>query len=200
MNYLDDWKVTVPEGSKGVWTIDRFEVERESLERLRLQIHGRGCPPGTYTRLRRNGYVVMSDTAAEVRDHFEPKIQMQRREAKRVLIHGLGLGMVLQQALRMDHVEHVDVVEIDPDVIELIGPHYTAMAGGRLHLHEGDAYTYKFPVGTTWDIAWHDIWDTLSQDNLELMATLHRRYGSKVGWQGSWGKAFLKYERRRSGW
>ena len=189
MNYLEEYKVDVPEGRVGPWAIERFTVPKEpNIEMMRLALAGRPVPPGEYTRLThdRRG-VIMSDTPAEIRDHsgFFGRLRARFSDVKprRVLIHGLGMGMALRYALLQDHVEHVDVVEIDADVIALVGPHY---ADDRLTIHHGDALDFRFPPGTTWDLAWHDIWDEISADNLAQIARLKRRYGRRVDWQAAW--------------
>jgi len=84
--------------------------------------------------------------------------------------------------LRRFGVTAVDVVELEPDVVDLVGRYYSTES--RVAFHVGDAYTHRFPPGTTCDVAWHDIWDNISSDN--DFATLHRRYGRRVRWQGSW--------------
>jgi hypothetical protein len=71
------------------------------------------------------------------------------------------------------------------------------VAAGRLTIHHGDALTYKWPVGTRWTVAWHDIWDTICEDNLPDMNRLHRRFGRRVDWQGSWCRDLIETERRR---
>jgi hypothetical protein len=50
---------------------------------------------------------------------------------------------------------------------------------------------------------WHDIWLDLCTDNLEGMGKLHRKYGRRTDWQGSWEKDRLLSHRRREkarGW
>jgi hypothetical protein len=203
LSLYDAMTVTVPEGSIGTLQVERFTVERDSIENLRLALKGgRQTRPGTYTALRDGGTLWMSDTDAEKRDHMEALHAIRSWQAKRVLINGLGLGMVLAAALTFDHVEHVDVVEIDERVIGLVGPHY---AGPRVTIHHADAYEQakNWPAGTRWDVAWHDIWPHLCVDNLTEMGRLHRSYGRRVDWQGSWGKALCERRReadKRSRW
>jgi len=183
--------------------IDQFVVEATSIENMRLAFQGRSCAPGTYTRLTIDGALWMSDTSAEKRDHWSPVSAMRQLEGD-VLIHGLGLGLVVAAAIRLGH--SVDVVEQDQRVIDAVGPSMEALAaehGVECRIHHGDAYTYQFPKGQTWAVAWHDIWLDLCVDNLDEMAKLHRRYGRRVEWQGSWGRELLRRERdrgRRSGW
>lgn len=197
----DRRRVRIPEGAHGRVSVERFTVKRDDIANVMAAIkHGRGTAPGEYTALMINGHLWMSDTDAEWRDHL-PAIWKIQDGAKRVLINGLGLGMVVQAALDCEHVEHIDVVERDEDVIALVAPYYEAT--GRVTVHHADAYDIKWPTGITWDVAWHDIWVDLCTDNLAKMTKLHRKYGRRVGWQGSWGRELLRAQLRReqrTGW
>jgi len=200
---MDDCKVRVPEGVCGDWAVSHFTITDKTPGALYYALHGRPIPPGTYTRLTKGGTgrenVVMSDTPAEMKDHCEVLRRLRRAApGTRVLMHGLGLGIVLGAALREANIEHIDVVEIAPEVIALVGPTYTG--DGRVIIHEGDAFTYEWPKDQRWSIVWHDIWNNLCIDNLEEMGKLHRRFGRRCDWQGSWGKEFLVAERRRASW
>ncbi len=209
-SFTDRMRVTVPEGEVDGLVVERFEVvalndwvpgEHEGrkdvlslLELLRMERDGRGCESGWYTRLLdrnakdENGRTViwMSDTTAERNDHKEAVAHVQLSKAKRVLINGLGLGMVLQAALSYDHVEHVDVVEKDERVIKLVGPHYRK--DRRVSIIHADAFeqTNNWKRGTRWDVAWSDIWPTISDENLDGMDDLHRYYRRRSGWHGMW--------------
>jgi hypothetical protein len=48
------------------------------------------------------------------------------------------------------------------------------------------AFEWKPPKGVRYDAAWHDVWDDICTDNLVGMRKLHRKYGKRCGWQGSW--------------
>jgi hypothetical protein len=194
MSGYDDWKVSVPVGSKGDIEVRKFEVPEHSMENLRLSMQGRAALPGEYTSLHRKGRLWMSDTTAEVRDHMGVDRQIRDRGG-RILVMGLGLGMIVNRALQRDNVEHVDVVEIDPDVAALVGPHYE---GPRCTIHVADAYEIKWPPNTRWTVAWHDIWANMCEDNLPEMARLARSYGRRVDWQGFWAKERILSERRRT--
>lgn len=193
----EDWRVDLPEGERGAVAIRKFTVERHSLENMRLMLNGgRQTRPGEYTMLTRNGRLWMSDTDAEQRDHWWAAREIERRGG-RILIAGLGLGMIVKVALAVEGVEHIDVVEIDPDVAELVGQHY---AGPRCTVHVADMFEIKWPVGTRWSYAWFDIWPELTTDNLPEMAKLARSYGQRVDAQGFWGKELLVARRRREPW
>lgn len=188
-------KVDLPEGKSGDVEVRTFEVAPTGIEQMRLAWSGRGIEPGTYTGLYRRGSLWMSDTPAEIRDCMSVFSEMRARGG-RVLMNGLGLGMTVKYALSLPNVEHVDVVEIDPDVAALVGPTY---AGDRCTVHLGDAYAMKWPAGTRWSIAWHDVWPNICGDNAEGIARLKRMYGRRVDWQAAW----CEYEVRRAnrvGW
>lgn len=180
--------------ARGV-VVERFTVEENSfLENLMLAFQGRSCAPGEYTRLIVDGTLWMSDTSAETRDHM-PALYAAEARGGRGLMHGLGLGCILTGWLH--YLDHVDVVEVNERVADVIGSVFVERYPGRVTVHVGDAFTYRFPKGTRWDVAWHDVWPTMSTDMLDEMAVLHRRYGGRVGWQDSWGRTEMLRERRQ---
>lgn len=191
----DDMTVTVPEAACGNWRVERFEISKEESAFGIFSFKARTPPAGVYTRLMHGGELVMSDTPAEKRDHCAPVFEARRRGG-RVLLHGLGLGMVLQAVQQLENVSAIDVVEIDKDVIKLVGPHYSK--DKRVTIYHADALTRVPEKGRRWSVVWHDIWPNLCEDNLDEMKLLHRRYGRRCDWQGSWGRALIEYQRRRT--
>ena len=190
----------IPEGTSGRWTITRRVVTKADVAAQSISFSNRGrvVPEGTYTELNCGGTIVMSDTPDEMRDHWSII-----SEAKgRVLIAGLGIGMVTRAILdKVDRdgkfvVDHVTVIEKSPDVIALVAPHYLARYGERLTVIEADIMEWKPAKGDHWNAAWYDIWNTLCGDNLESMKTLHRRFGKKTDWQGSWGREICERAER----
>ena len=141
----------------------------------------RAATPRLYYKRPTN--VVMSDTPDEYADHTEAI----ERASGRVLINGLGIGMVLKAMLAKPSVTHIDVVEIEADVLSLVAPYYS---DPRITYHHASAYTIKWPEGFQWDLAWHDIWPTMDSQNLEDMAHLMRKYEDRVQWQGCWGMEY----------
>jgi hypothetical protein len=176
--------VSLPEGQIGKWTVKRFTVSEQDAKftALRAAFKGRGyVPAGTYTQLHCQGRgIVMSDTPDERRDHYEAV----RRAEGHVLINGLGIGMVLAAVLKKLEVSKVTVVELDPDVVALVGPTYTI--DSRVHIVTASAYDYQPPKGERYGAVWHDIWDHICGDNLEGMTKLKRKYGRRTDWQGCW--------------
>jgi hypothetical protein len=182
--------LAIPDGQSGAWSISRFEMTEMQAKISAIRDGGRSCPPGTYLRLTRNGHVIMSNTPAEMRDLWP-----FRYNAKGVvMINGLGLGVATAMALAKPDVTEVTVIELSPDVITLVAP---SLADPRLTVINDDAYTWKPPIGKRYSAVWHDIWDDLCTDNLPLMAKLHRKYGRRTDWQGSWARETIQDQKRR---
>jgi 16S rRNA A1518/A1519 N6-dimethyltransferase RsmA/KsgA/DIM1 with predicted DNA glycosylase/AP lyase activity len=117
----------------------------------------------------------MSDTKAEVLGHL-PAIDAishlcDTNTQVRVLINGLGMGMIAAAALSNPNVTRVDVVEISESLIEAMSQIWD---DPRLHIHQGDALTIDLPG--EWDVAWHDIWPTISDLNVAEMDRLKEKY------------------------
>jgi hypothetical protein len=190
----------LPQRANGL-IIEKFKVDyTETFDLLRSMLHyaGRAPKPGVYTRLvelvppvkgdkdlHDGRKLWMSDTQAELFDHLEAARRMCDPSCHRVLIHGLGLGCVVNVALSLDNVEHIDVVEKDWRVIRLVAPQ---LDHPKLVVHEGDAYVYKWAEGEHWDVVWHDIWPDISTRNLVGMHRLYQRFQHRSGWQGFWAR------------
>ncbi len=139
------------------------------------------------------GVLLMSDTPEERRSNL-PLAQHARGH---VLIAGLGLGMVLPVVLAKVDVWSVTVLEINPDVIALIHPHYQHE---KLSVVQGDACAWLPPNGQHYDTQYFDVWSEQSTDTIEDMRVLHarfRKYRSKGAWVSSWNFEQLKYDKRR---
>jgi hypothetical protein len=109
--------------------IIEFEIEEHSIENLRAMIHGgRHTRPGTYHKLVVDHTLWMSDTDAELRDHFEPWHQAKMTASgSGGLVNGLGLGCIV--AAMLDHLGHVDVVEKDERIAKTVGRWYEETYG-----------------------------------------------------------------------
>ncbi len=191
---------------------------------------GRSVPEGRYTGLYRGQSLIMSDTPDEIRDHMIV-VHEARRRGGHVLINGLGLGMVTAAVLKVElqcqscmqypdlgrcdctHVsgevnfqyaaDKVTVIEKSADVIALVAPTLKTRFGSRLEIIEADAFEFKPRKGQRFSVVWHDVWNNLCTDNLEGMGTLHRKYGRRCDWQGSWGRELLhcyRRQERNQGW
>lgn len=170
-------RVEIPEQQVGDFRIEHFVTDAPDFASM---LRGRPVPVGQkFTRLVRGRTLVMSDTPAEMRDH-----QIAAHMAKgSVLINGLGIGMLLRAVLAKPQVTDVTVVEISVEVLAMVSPHY---ADPRITFVHADCFKYVPPKGKRYDMVWHDIWDHITSDNLPQMHKLHRKYGRRADWQGSW--------------
>lgn len=189
-------KVDVPEGRSGDWAVERFEVDEDGARRHNLQCDIRGqrfgyIAPGTYTRLMCGDDLIMSDTPSEMWDHLD----FVHRATGSLLINGLGLGMVLKNVLAKPGVTDVVVVEKSPDVVALVAPTYAS--DPRVAVIVADAMEFQPPKGKVFDAVWHDIWPDICNENLPEMHRLHRRYGRRARWQGSWSRETIEAGRWR---
>lgn len=204
LRYKDIQKIQVdiPEGENGDWKIERFEVDTEgaSLHNMRCAMKGlrRAITEGIYTKLTRNGKLVMSDTDAEKADHTS---FLYRAEGD-VLVNGLGMGWVIEALFKLPQVTSITFIEISQNLIDLVGPHYYAKdKKNRLTIICANALTWKAPKGKRYNAVWNDIWDDICGDNFEDMKTLHRRYGRRSDWVGSWCRAECQFTRAMNyGW
>jgi hypothetical protein len=196
-------RVDIPEGQNGPWRIEKFEVTLLDADifNLRAMFSGmshRTVRPGIYTRLSLDGlfFPMMSDTPAELRDHWWPENYGQGN----VLVTGLGLGCITQGLLTKPDVTKVTVIEISQDLIDLVAPHYFAKFGtDRLEIICHDAYTWVPPVENKramYDLAWHDIWPEICSDNWENYKKIKRHYRLWVKQQSCWVEETIKYLKR----
>jgi hypothetical protein len=186
----------LPTGSEGPYEVRRFEITKEGAEEYNAQMaqsenawaRTRRVFPGMHTGLFEPQMGVdpwMSDTPAEVLDHYDVMIQMMQRGG-RILINGLGLGMITAFAARLPNVTHVDVVELQDDIINLVGPHLPERH--KVTVHHASAYDIAWN-DERWDVAWHDIWPTITPDNLPDMDRLEAKYADRVNHQETWVRA-----------
>lgn len=194
--------VDVPDGTSGAWSVETFAVteEDERLDMVRAAAssssRGRYVPAGTYKALKRDGHIIMSNTPDEIRDH---RYFFSRAKGK-VLINGLGLGVALKAILnKVDEsgvpaIELVHVVEKYEGVLNLVRPTYEG--DKRVSFIHADALEYKPTL--KYDVVWHDIFDDICASNLPIMHKLHRKYGGKAVWQGSWCRERCEYLQKHS--
>lgn len=148
----------------GPWVIDEAEAAAMPL----------ACPvewtgQGVYTRLSNAAHVhVMSDIDSELVEH----LRLIDIAHGRVLITGLGLGLMPAALLATGRVEHIDIVEIASEVIDLVLP---SIADPCITVHHADAYEWD-AVGRVWDFAWHDLMysDIMPGPSFELLKARYK--------------------------
>jgi len=162
----------IPDGERGTVSIDRVTLERDT------NVAGNWHHPSfmsageSIVRLKRNGRLWMSNTPDEVHSQRFP-ITHSRTERPSILLGGLGLGIAIQIINEKCIPEKVVVVEIDPDVIALVSQVYEPLPW--LEIVEGDIREYgKIGPRDFFDVAWIDIWQDYSTDDLEDMFAIRR--------------------------
>jgi len=190
--------VDVPVGESGDWKIISFFVKSENVLMHNLRAVRDGYPhrqisEGRYTKLTYGNEVVMSDTPSEKHDH---RYFVMKAKGK-VLLAGLGLGMVLNAVALKPEVTKVTVVELNSDVIDLCWDHYKDKFGDKIELIHADILEWKPPKGDKiWDCAWFDIWNEGNLENWEEYKLLMRRYGRKAVYKDCWMRDELLRQQR----
>lgn len=184
-SYFSD--LPIKDGKSGNWTLDTYEITQGKAETLALRAQHTDnpdeyIPPGFYRRLSHCGEVVMSNTPMEIRTCAD----FVEQATGRVLINGLGLGMVLHAILQKIDVTHVTVIEKEQDVINLVAR--TFNHDSRVEIIHADAMEYCPPAGVVYDVVWNDIWPEFAISNLDGMKRLETKYLNICNWQDSWGK------------
>jgi hypothetical protein len=164
--------------------------------------------------------LVMSDVPAEIAGALPFLDTVTAWSTPRLLVAGLGLGIVPAWLLANTTVTRVDVVEIDPHVIDLItrdrdqdhAPNAWTN-DPRLHIHHGDAHLWHpgprhkrgcclhadctLWSNSIWHGAWFDIWDLVSPSNLPSMHRLTRHFARRVYKMWSWERPACEAMRSR---
>jgi hypothetical protein len=125
-----------------------------------------------------HGEVVMEDSTRELRRH----LPIWLRAKGRVLVTGLGLGCVVRGLLASENVEHVTVIEIDAEILRIVGKEFES--DPRVRLIHGDALTVT--IRDKFDYAWHDIWTEGNEHLQVLHAKLIKRFYPQSTIQGAW--------------
>lgn len=193
------YPVAVPEGRIGKYAVSKFELTETGVSNLRYLRDGLPefvVRKGLYTKLTHEEFgLLMSNTQMEHRTSA-PFIT---QAAGHVLVSGLGLGMLLRPLLGNPRVTEVTVLERAQEVIDLVAPTYRDLSEERLRIIRADCYEWVPPKRERFDCAFHDIWSTVSPENLPPMQQLRKRYQrymSSAGKQHCWSESICKRMQR----
>ena len=176
-----------------------FSHERNPLYNLRAMRDTGGLTymeDGRYVRLHVDGELVMSDTRMEKNTNSE----FVHAAHGRVLIAGLGLGLILKNILMKDSVKEIIIIEKCQDVIDLVGSKFR---DPRIKIIHADIFNYQPSKDQKFNVIYFDIWSQITQDNLEEIKKLHNRFKYNLDrtdpdcWMNSWMKEYLQSERRK---
>ena len=183
--------------TQGCARIDLYTVDREAV--LMSMMRREYVPLGTYVRLIINDRLVMSDT----RHEQGTNMGFLRNAHGRVLIAGLGIGMIVVPILDDPDVGSVTVVELIQDVIDIVQPQ---IAHPKLTIIRGDINTWRPAKGERFNTIYFDIWTDATVGNLPQIARLHRSFARYLDrnddrcWMNSWFCEHLRSLKRRGAW
>ena len=153
-------------------------------------------PPGAYCGLKRVSNsnetwdtVWMSDTPLEQSTNYDA----HRQAHGDVLVVGLGIGMVSLAMCRKKEVRSVTVLEIEPQVVQLVAPH---VKHRKLRVIVADG-TCPPIQGRHFDFIYVDIWPTSSSDNwpeMKPMLAMYRKHQRPGGVVDGWLKKHVQTE------
>lgn len=115
-----------------------------------------GIDTGDHIRLMHNGEVVMSDTKMERMTNQE----FLNAAHGKVLIGGLGIGLILLPLLEDDEITEITVVEYSQEVIDMVLPQLPKSE--KLKVVQGNVFEY-FPEHQ-YNTIYMDIWNSINSD------------------------------------
>ena len=152
--------------------------------------------------------VWMSNTPAEERSC---RIRHLEKTDRNILIGGLGIGFVIKQIQEYfeylgEDPEKITVVEINKDIIDLVGPTYTNNLPW-LEIINDDIFEYgknaKLIRKKYYDKAYIDVWGCISTDDLEAMTKVKKSLRPVMkpgsGRVKCWNEEFLKSQKKSNG-
>lgn len=203
MKKVDFYKV-IPEKESERFKIEHFELSEEKVkfEKTISSFNGRygevyDLEAGKYIKLidKKRHQIVMSDTPMEIRTNNE----FIRRANGKVLIGGLGLGIILVEIQKKEEVESVLVIEKYQEIIDLVKP--SLPINGKVKIVLGDILDFK--TKEKFDTIYFDIWNSVGdEEDYKEMKFLHRRFSRNLNrenersWMSSWRKKDFQEENR----
>ncbi len=124
---------------------------------------------------------------------FSQYIEFAKAEGN-VLVGGLGLGMAPTMMLGMPKVNSITVVEIEKQIIDLVGP----QIDDRIKIVHEDLFTYLMrpEIKGKYDFAYHDILyntgESMWADNMAPLYRLTRKAGIKK--MAAWGEHETRWQ------
>jgi hypothetical protein len=200
---------TPQENKKGNIKIFQKEIDEDqiSFARLRDQINNRfehmDAEPFTVTQLIVGWDVMMSDTKMEMVTNGE----FMRRANGKVLIAGLGLGIIVHIIQDLKAIDEIIIIEKSKDIIDMVSKEMKF--NKKVKIINEDIFKWKPAAGEKFDTMWFDIWPNICSDNYLEMKELNKKFGRRLNnknpnkWKGHWRYDDVKrqYNKdKREGW
>lgn len=162
-----DMTQILKDGKVGNFELSHFEIGKDDMYAI---FHG--IPSGKFIRLTNRGEVVMSDTSMEKRTNAD----FVRNAHGKVLVGGLGIGLILLAIQDKEEVEQITVVEKNKEVIELVGKQLPL--NSKVNIVNDDVFTYKplFKYNTIYMDIWNYINEDVYKEEMKPLISRYRRY------------------------
>ena len=167
-----------------------IDKDRLKFNRLRDSINGRNnhmdVEEFTVTQLIVGWDVMMSDTTMEMVTNSE----FMRRANGRVLIAGLGLGIVVHIIQDLKAVDEIVIIEKSKDIIDMVTKEMKF--NDKVKIINDDIFEWQPKRGEKFDTMWFDIWPNICSDNYPEMKELNKKFGRRLNkdnpnkWKGHW--------------
>lgn len=178
----------ISEGTRG--KVQIIHDSPDPLTRLRAARSDQPLLAQKYTRLLIDGRCWMTDAEFECWTNVDVIL----KATGDVLIAGLGIGLMVLPILEKSCVKSVTVLEINPDVIALVGPQ---IAHPKLKIIEADCREWTPVAVWKFDCIYLDIWpDVPNSDNREEIVALKRRFRKHLV-KGGYIAAWCEYRTKR---
>ena len=179
----------------GDWKIEEFKISKDAADRFNLRQAFQGkakevISEGTFIRLEQlsTGFVVMSNTPMELNSN----LVAYKNARGKVLVAGLGMGMILDAILSKPEVTNVRVVEVDQDIIDYVGSFYKN--DPRVEILHADIREYIPNNEEQYSYVWIDIWDDINESNLDEIHELNKRFSEHCINMNLWSMDLLNCE------
>lgn len=169
----------IPSNCVGPWSI--VKIETDGGDDVPRGLGLEDAPPGMYTALIHESRGFISCDSPVAMNDQEPVLD---RPEGHVVVGGLGVGAVVDQLLMYEDVEHITIVEVDQDVIDLVAPAFELEDyADRLTFFRYDIMALDAEdFSTKPDRVWIDIWDSDHPQTLEDRLQAITEWGSSCSW------------------
>lgn len=156
------------DGKVGDFELSHFEIgEKDFIAMYRM-----GISAGRYVKLSHKGKCVMSDTDMEKRTNSSFVINAHGK----VLIGGLGIGLILLAVQDKAEVEKITVIEKNREVIDLVASQLPL--NGKVEIVNANVFDYvpSEKYNTIYIDIWNYINDDVYQEQMKPLISRYRRY------------------------
>lgn len=171
-NMYKDMAEILQDDTNGEFMISHFTIDKNTVHG-RITMIREGIPEGRYVRLTKGSECVMSDTPMKKRSN----LKVCRKAHGRVLVAGLGIGMILLVMQENPNVDEIVVVEKYQEVIDMVQPQLSL--NYKVKVIRGDIFDFE-PEGK-FNTIYLDIWSNYNSDIYKKeMLPLLKRYSKHL--------------------